>query len=196
MVQSGQSASPVNRYSRWYTLCARGSCRVPRSRWKLEHIVWSAKQPQWGDFLFISSLSCCRVSDLPAAPRDALFLDLLHGVGDLAATAPQLIEAMPGIAFVPRPNAAGQLAKPCELCDPRNKELMALMDPDVHFPADEFRSTQVQPSTLRSHPVCLSTPMWWMPLHICDISRMRQSQFGRKLRTGLMTSSRLAPAAI
>ena len=103
---------------------------------------------------------CCRVSDLPAVPRDALFLDLLHGVGDLAATAPQLIEALPGIAFVPRPSAAAQLAKPCELYDSRNKELMALMDTDVHFPTDAFRSMQVQPSTLHSHPIACQSSVW------------------------------------
>ena len=130
--------------------------------------------------------------DLPAAPRDALFLDLLHGVGDLSATAPQLIEALPGIAFVPRPSAAGQLAKPCELCDPRNKELMALMDLNVHFPADEFRSTQVQPSTLHSHPVCLLTSMGWMPIYIFDTSRMHRSQSYNDIEAGPVMSIRPA----
>ena len=127
------------------------------------------------------------MSGLRAAPRDALFLDLLHGVGDLAATAPLLIEALPGIAFVPRPGA--KLAKPSELCDPRNKELTALMDPDVHFPAIGFRSTQVKPSTLHSHPVCWSTPIWSMSLHVCSISRERQAQSGRFIRNKLIMSN-------
>ena len=91
-------------------------------------------------------------------------------MGDLAATAPQLIKALPGIAFVPRPSAAGQLAKPCELCDPRNKELIALMDPNVHFPADEFRSTQVQPSTLHKsacQPQSGVCPFIYVMIHAC-----------------------------
>ena len=135
------------------------------------------------------------MSDLPAAPRDALFLDLLHGVGDLAATAPQLIAALSGIAFMPGPGAPGKLAKPSELCDPRNNEIMALMDPNVHFPAEEFRSTQVQPSALHSHPVCWSIPVLWMPLHTCITSCIRQSQSSRDLRARLMTSSWPALAA-
>ena len=155
----------------------------------LRWIAWSAKQPQWGQFTVILFYPCCRVSDLPAAPRDALFLDLLHGVGDLAATAPKLIEALPGIAFVPRPSAARKLAKPCELCDPRDKELMALMDPDVHFPADDFRSTQVQPSTLHNYHICSPNQDRRMPLLLCNIACVRQSQSGRNLRAELIMSS-------
>ena len=83
----------------------------------------------------------CRVSTLPAASRDALFLDLLRGVDDLESASPQLLEAASQVAFVP--SAAGRLAKPCELYDASSRELTALLDPQTHFPADDFKSPQV-----------------------------------------------------
>ena len=93
----------------------------------------------------------CRVSDLPPAPRDALFLDLLRGVDDLERASPQLLEAASQAAFVP--SAAGRLAKPCELYDPGSRELTALLDPQAHFPADDFKSPQAR----LSFPPYLST---------------------------------------
>ncbi len=85
-------------------------------------------------------LCLCRVSRFPAAPRDALFLDLLRGVDELESSSPQLLQAASQIAFVPA--AAGKLAKPCELYDPSSRELMALLDPQTHFPSDDFKSPQ------------------------------------------------------
>ena len=91
------------------------------------------------------------MSSLPAAPRDALFLDLLRGVDDLESASPQLLRAASQIAFVP--SAAGKLAKPCDLYDPSSRELMALLDPLSHFPSDDFQSPQAQhfPSSLLTY---------------------------------------------
>ena len=84
----------------------------------------------------------CRVSSLPAAPRDALFLDLLRGVHELESTSPNLLRAASETAFVPA--ATGQLAKPGNLYDPSSQELMALLDPAKHFPADDFKSPEAR----------------------------------------------------
>ena len=83
----------------------------------------------------------CRVSNLPAVPRDALFLDLLRGVNELESTSPDLLRAASETAFVPA--ATGELAKPGDLYDPSSQELIALLDPAKHFPADSFKSPQV-----------------------------------------------------
>ena len=88
-------------------------------------------------------LYICRVSSLPAAPRDALFLDLLRGADELQSASPQLLQAAAQVAFVPSP--AGKLARPCELYDPTSSELAALLDPQTCFPADAFRTPQAQP---------------------------------------------------
>ncbi len=93
-------------------------------------------------------LCSCRVSSLPAAPRDSLFLDLLRGVDELESASPQLLEAASQVAFVP--SAAGRLAKPCELYDPSSRELTALLDPQSHFPADDYKSPQAWLSILPS----------------------------------------------
>ena len=52
-----------------------------------------------------------------------------------------MLQELAPLAFVP--TAAGKLAKPCELYDPREEELMALMDPSVYFPASNFQSPEV-----------------------------------------------------
>ena len=92
--------------------------------------------------LLIALKGClCRVSSLPAAPRDALFLDLLRGVDELESTSPDLLRAASETAFVPA--ATGELAKPGDLYDPSSRELMMLLDPAKHFPADDFKSSQV-----------------------------------------------------
>ena len=100
------------------------------------------KRPADCEALRLSTLLLCRVSSLPVAPRDALFLDLLRGVDDLESASPQLLQAASQVAFVPC--AAGQLAKPCDLYDPSSRKLTALLDPQTHFPSDDFKSPQAR----------------------------------------------------
>lgn len=60
-------------------------------------------------------------------------LDLLDGIQDVVSSNPALAERLSATAFVPTDNG---LAAPSSLYDPRNEEMVALLDPSTHFPAE------------------------------------------------------------
>lgn len=109
------------------------------------------------DGAYISLLLLRRVSELPAAPRDALFLDALRGLNDLETASPELLEALAAVAFVPA--ADGRLAKPCVLYDPRCGELTALLGPATQLSSGDFASPQV---ACRMQPALFTDP--WAPV--------------------------------
>lgn len=63
-------------------------------------------------------------------------LHLLDSIQDVMSSDPALVERLSSTAFVTT-NAA--LAAPAALYDPRNEELVALLDADRHFPSGPFR---------------------------------------------------------
>lgn len=113
------------------------------------------------------------MSSLPAAPRDALFLDLLRGVDNLESASPQLLQAASQVAFVP--SAAGKLAKACDLYDPSSAELRALLDPQTHFPSDDFKNPQAWLLPSQTH-VPHSNSCLFNAADICEPLSHRQMQ--------------------
>ena len=63
-------------------------------------------------------------------------LHLLYSIQDVMSSDPALVERLSYTAFVTT-NAA--LAASAALYDPRNEELVALLDADRHFPSGPFR---------------------------------------------------------
>jgi len=62
-------------------------------------------------------------------------LNLLDGIQDVVSSDPALAERLSATAFVPTANG---LAAPSSLYDPRNEDMVALLDPSTHFPAEPF----------------------------------------------------------
>ena len=83
------------------------------------------------------SLSC-RLTELPAEPRDAAMLRTLRTVPDLSPEARNVLSAA---AFVPA-QQEGRLLAPAHLYDPRSEALTALLDPGRHCPSGQFADAE------------------------------------------------------
>ncbi|KAL2612990.1 hypothetical protein R1flu_024682 [Riccia fluitans] len=82
-----------------------------------------------------------RVSGLPSGLRDRMMLRVLQELPQLSAADSSIREMLKELAFVP--NAAGSLRTPKTLYDPRNVELMTLLDDQDSFPAGDFAAPEV-----------------------------------------------------
>ena len=63
-------------------------------------------------------------------------LHLLDSIQAVLSSNPALAKRLSTTAFVP---TKASLAAPASLYDPRNEEMVALLDADTHFPSGPFR---------------------------------------------------------
>lgn len=71
-----------------------------------------------------------------AQVRDAAMLAALRQLPSLVGQEPTLLAVMQAARFVP--DASGRLHAPRELYDPRNQDLLGLLDPEQQFPSAAF----------------------------------------------------------
>lgn len=77
-------------------------------------------------------------------------LGVLQDLPSMLMSNPQLKAQLSSLAFLPT-RQQGQLASPSHLYDPRNQQLLALLDPEKSFPIAPFDTEEV--SNSRSHPL-------------------------------------------
>lgn len=83
----------------------------------------------------LNTLLCCRLHEIAPKARDAAMLHLLDSIQDMMAQDPALAKQLSVTAFVTTTSA---FAAPASLYDPRNEDLVALLDQNCHFPSGVF----------------------------------------------------------
>ncbi|KAK9808692.1 hypothetical protein WJX72_002029 [[Myrmecia] bisecta] len=82
-----------------------------------------------------------RIGQLAPPLRDTVMLDLLHQLSSLLDEDASFAAALRSMCFVPA--RSGQLQAPETLYDPRNPELVELLDPETSFPEGAFATDAV-----------------------------------------------------
>lgn len=82
-----------------------------------------------------------RIKDLPAEDRDSIMLSVLKDLSHLCIEDSSFREAMRNIEFVP--THTGAIKCPGALYDPRNEELLALLEDTDLFPCGAFQESEI-----------------------------------------------------
>ena len=77
-----------------------------------------------------------RVGLLPSEIRDNAFLQILKNLSSLNQVDSRFSQVIQSFPFVP--NEKGELCQPCSLYDPRNLDLVTLLDLQTSFPSASF----------------------------------------------------------
>ncbi|GAX84471.1 hypothetical protein CEUSTIGMA_g11891.t1 [Chlamydomonas eustigma] len=86
--------------------------------------------------MYTQHLLSLDLNSVPTSVRDEALIGMLQQLPVLSQIDQGFALKVKSISFLP--NNKGVLLKPCQLYDPRNPDLVALLDPEACFPADVF----------------------------------------------------------